>query len=141
MVFSIGKYPCGCKHPPSLHLQPPFLRWLYHPPCGLDLPLLFHRLCRLGQRFAAQVIVQVFIPVIVVGEVPDASGKLDFQIMIRLSSCLVIVEQAVDAFISVQHIYSFGNIGYRIEDDIILPVKVRHGRAVPYPQREKGECS
>lgn len=43
----------------SLHLQPSFFRWLYHPPCGLDLPLLLHRLCRLGQRLTAQVVVQV----------------------------------------------------------------------------------
>lgn len=33
--------------------------------------------CFLFLPLAAQVIVQVFIPVIVVGEVPDASGKLD----------------------------------------------------------------
>ena len=63
---------------------------------------------------AAQVIVQVFIPVIVVGEVTNASGKLDFQIMVRFPSCFVIVEQAVDAFISVQRVNGFGNIGYRI---------------------------
>ena len=39
-------------------------------------------------------------PMIVVGEVPDASVKLDCQLLVRFSSCIVIVEQAVDAFIS-----------------------------------------
>ena len=62
-------------------------------------------------------------PFVVVGEVADASGELPFQFPIRLSSRLVIVEHAVDTSIPVQHIYSFGNIGGRIEDDVILPVK------------------
>lgn len=38
-----------------------------------------------------------------------------------------------------QHIYDFGNIGDGIEDDVILPVKVGHGQAVPHPQREEGK--
>ena len=59
-------------------------------------------------------------PFVVVGEVADASGELPFQFPIRLSSRLVIVEHAVDTSIPVQHIYSFGNIGGRIEDDVIL---------------------
>ena len=73
------------------------------------------------------------------GEVTDASGKLNFQIIIRLSSCLVIVEQAVDVPVPVQYVKGVGNIGYRIKDDVILPVKAGHGRAVPHPQREEGE--
>ena len=55
----------------SLHLQPSLFRWLHHPPCGLDLLLLFHWLCRLGQGLTAQVVVQVFVSVVVLGEVPD----------------------------------------------------------------------
>lgn len=74
---------------------------------------------------------------IVVGEVPDASAELPLQFPVRLSSCLVIIEQAMDALIPVQHICGFGNIGYRIEDDVILPVEVGHGRAVPYPQHKE----
>ena len=54
-----------------------------------------------------------------------------------LSSRLVIVEHAVDTSIPVQHIYSFGNIGGRIEDDVILPVKVGHGRTVLHPECEE----
>ena len=76
-------------------------------------------------------------PVVVVGEVSDTSAELSCQIQVCISSCLVIVKQAVDALVPVQHIYGFGNIGNRIEDDIILPVKVRHGRAVLHPQREE----
>ena len=76
---------------------------------------------------------------VVVGEVADASAKLHFQLPVRISSRLVIVEQAVDAFVPVQHIYGFGNIGNGIEDDIILSVKVGHGRTVLHPQREEGK--
>ncbi len=133
MVFSIGKYPCGCKRSTYLRLQPSFFRWLHHPPCGLYLPLLFHRLCRLGQRLAAQVIVQILVTTVIVGEVTDAVGKLFPQFLICPCPSLVIVEQAVDALISVQRIYGFGNIGNRIEDDVILPVNVRHSRAVLHP--------
>lgn len=70
---------------------------------------------------------------VVVGEVADASGKLPFQFSVCVSSCLVIVEQAVNAPVPVQHIYGFGNIGNGIEDNIILPVKVGHGRTVLHP--------
>lgn len=38
-----------------------------------------------------------------------------------------------------QHIYGFGNIGNGIENDVILPVKVGHDRAVLHPQREEGK--
>ena len=86
-----------------------------------------------------QVIVQVFMPVIVVGEVPDASVKLCCQLLVRFSSCLVIVKQAVDALILMQHVNGFRYVGGGVENYIILPVKVRHGRAVPFPQREEGE--
>lgn len=64
----------------SLHLQPLFFRWLHHPFYGLDLLLLLHRFYRLGQRLPAQIIVQVFMSVIVVGEIPDVSVQLDCQL-------------------------------------------------------------
>lgn len=75
--------------------------------------------------------------VIVVGEVPDASVKLDCQLLVRLSPCLVIVKQAVDAPVSVQHVNGFRHVGGGVENDIILPVKVGQGRAVSHPQREE----
>jgi len=78
-------------------------------------------------------------PVIVVGEVPDASVKLNCQLLVRFSSCLVIVKQTMDTPIPVQHIYGFRHVGGGVENDIILPVKVGHGRAVPFPQREERE--
>ena len=59
----------------SLHLQPSFFRWLHHPSCGLDLPLLLHRLCRLGQGLTAQVFVQVLILTIVYRLVEQAFPK------------------------------------------------------------------
>ena len=120
-----------------LHLQPPLFRWLHHPPCGLDLPLLFHRLRRLGQGLTAQVVVQVFVPVVVLGKVPYTSGKLSCQFPIRFPPCLVIVKQTVYALIPVQHVYGFAYIGNGIENNVILPVKVGHGRAVLHPQDEE----
>lgn len=57
---------------------------------------------------------------VVVGEIADASGELSFQFSVRISSRLVIIKQAMDAPVPVQHIYGFGNIGDGIEDDIIL---------------------
>ena len=121
----------------SLHFQPSFFRWLHHPPCGLDLLLLLYRLCRLEQGLTAQVVVQVFVPVVVLGEVPDTSGKLSCQFPIRFPSCLVIVEQTVYALVPVQHVYGFGYVGNGIENNVILPVKVGHGRAVLHPQGEE----
>ncbi len=76
-------------------------------------------------------------PVVVVGEVPDTTAELSCQFQVGISSCLVIVKQAVDALVAVQHVYGFGNIGNRIEDDIILPVKVGHGWAILHPQGEE----
>ena len=86
---------------------------------------------------ATQVIVQVFVSVVVVGKVADASGKLFFQFPICFPPCLVIVEQAVDMLVSMQHVNGFGDIGNRIENDVILPVKAGHGRVVLHPQREE----
>ena len=152
-IFSVAlqcgsdKFPNKLRYFPSvniraaasipLHLQPFLFRWQYHPPCGLDLLLLHYRFFRLGHGLVAQVIVQVFVSVVVVGEVPDTSAELSRQVQVRISSCLVIVKQAVDALVPMQHVYGFGNIGNRIKDDVILPVKVGHGRAVLHPQREE----
>ncbi len=147
LAMRLGKFPNKLRYFPSvntraaasipLHLQPFLFRWLYHPSCGLDLLLLLYRLCRLGHGLPAQVIVQVFMPVVVVGEVPDTTAELSCQFQVGISSCLVIVKQAVDALVAVQHVYGFGNIGNRIEDDIILPVKVGHGWAILHPQGEE----
>ena len=81
MVFSACKYPHGCKRSHSLHLQPSLFRWLHHPPCGLDLPLLLHRLCRLGQGLTAQVVVQVLILTIVYGLVGKAFPEPCLQML------------------------------------------------------------
>ena len=75
--------------------------------------------------------------VVVIGEIPDTTAELPCQFQVGISSCLVIVKQAVDALVAVQHVHGFGNIGNRIKDDVILPVKVGHDRAVLHPQREE----
>ena len=57
------------KQTSTLQMKSPFLfRWLHHPPCGLDLLLLRYRFFRLGHGLVAQVIVQVFVSVVVVGD-------------------------------------------------------------------------
>ena len=61
---------------PLLHLQPSLFRWLHHPPCGLDLPFLFYRFCRLGQGLTAQVVVQVLVFTIVQRLVKQAFPEL-----------------------------------------------------------------
>lgn len=76
-------------------------------------------------------------PVVVLGEVPDTSGKLSCQFPISFSFSLVIVEQTVDAPIPVQYVYSFGYNRSGIENNVILPVKVGHGRAVLHLQGEE----
>lgn len=124
----LGKFPNDIRYFPSvnirtaasipLHLQPFLFRWLYHPPCGLDLLLLRYRFFRLGHGLVAQVIVQVFVYVVVVGEVADATTELSRQVQVGISSCLVIVKQAMDALVPMQHVYGFGNIGNRIKDDV-----------------------
>ena len=96
MVFSVGKYPHGCKRSHSLHLQPSFFRWLHHPPCGLGLLLLLHRLCRLGQGLTAQVVVQIFVPTVVYGLVGKAFPELCLQMLTGCPSCHVVVKETAD---------------------------------------------
>lgn len=120
MVFSVGKYPHGCKHLHSLHLQPPFFRWLHHPPCGLDLPLLLHRLCRLGQGFSAQIVVQVLILTIVYGLVEQAFPKHRLQMFTGCPSCRVIVKETADSGVVCQYAHRLCEIGNGVQDDIVL---------------------
>ena len=86
---------------------------------------------------AAQVIVQVRISPVIVREVTHTVGVFQFDSPCRFISCLVIVKHTVDAFIRVQHVNGFRHIDGRVEYDIILPVKVGHGRTVLHPEREE----
>ena len=120
MVFSVGKYPCGCKRSHSLHLQSSFFRWLHHPPCGLDLPLLLHRFCRLGQGLTAQVVVQVLILTIVYRLVEQAFPEHCLQVLTGCPSCRVIVKETADFGIISQYALRLCEIGNGVQDDIVL---------------------
>ena len=54
-------------------------------------------------------------------------------------SSLVIVKHTVDAFIRGHHVKGFRHIGGRVKNDIILPVKVGHGRTVSHAERKERE--
>ena len=120
MVFSVGKYPHGCKHLHSLHLQPPFFRWLHHPPCGLDLPLLLHRLCRLGQKLTAQVFIQVLILTVMYRLVGKTFSESCPQMLTGCPSCRVIVKETADLGIVSQYAFRLCEIGNGVQDDIVL---------------------
>lgn len=139
MVFSVGKYPHGCKHPHSLHLQPSLFRWLHHPPCGLDLLLLLHRLCRLGQWLTAQVIVQVLILTIVYRLVGKAFPEPCFQMFTGCPSCRVIVKETADFGIVSQYAFRLCEIGNGVQDDIILRGQSGELRIVPCTESKERE--
>ena len=120
MVFSDGKYPHGCKRTHSLHLQPSLFRWLHHPPCGLDLLLLLHRLCRLGQGFTAQVVVQILVLTVVDGLVRKAFPEPYLQMLTGCPSCRVVVNETADMGVVCQYALRLCEIGNGVQDDIVL---------------------
>ena len=120
MVFSVGKYPRACKRSLIHYIFSLVFRWLHHPPCGLDLLLLLHRLCRLGQRLTAQVVVQVLILTIVYGLVGKAFSESCFQMFTGCPSCRVIVKETADSGVVSQYVLRLCEIGDRVQDDIVL---------------------
>ena len=86
---------------------------------------------------AAQIVVQVRITPVIVREVTHTVGIFQSDSLCCPKSCFVIVEHAVDAFIREQYVNGFRHIGGRVEYDIILPVKVGHGRTVLHPECEE----
>ena len=132
MVFSACKYPHGCKRSHSLHLQPSLFRWLHHPPCGLDLPLLLHRLCRLGQGLTAQVVVQVLILTIVYGLVGKAFPEPCLQMLTGCPSCRIVVKETADSGVGLQYTFRFRKIGNGVQYDIVLCVQSWVLRIVSY---------
>ena len=131
MVFSVGKYPCGCKRSHSLHLQPSFFRWLHHPPCGLDLLLLLYRFYRLEQRLTAQIVVQVLILTIVYRLVEQAFPEHCLQVLICCPSSCVIVKETADFGIISQYALRLCEIGNGVQYDIVLRSQSGVLRIVP----------
>lgn len=139
MVFSVGKYPHGCKRPLSLHLQPSFFRWLHHPFYGLDLLLLLYRFYRLGQRLTAQVVVQIFVPTVVYGLVGKAFPELCLQMLTDCPSCRVIVKETADSGIGRQYPLRLCEIGNGVQYDIILRGQSWALRIVPHTDGKERE--
>lgn len=139
MVFSVGKYPCGCKRSHSLHLQPSLFRWLHHPPCGLDLLLLLYRFYRLGQGLTAQVFVQVLILTIVYRLVEQAFPEHCLQVLICCPSSCVIVKKTADLEIGSQYTHRLCEIGNGVQYDIVLHSQSGVLRIVPYADGKERE--
>lgn len=132
MVFSVGKYPHGCKRPHSLHLQPSFFRWLHHPSCGLDLFLQLHRLCRLGQGLIAQIVVQILVLTVVYGFVGKAFPELCLQILTGCPPCRVIVKETADSGVVCQYAHRLCEIGNGVQYDVVLRGQLGALRIVPH---------
>ena len=139
MAFSVGKYPHGCKRSHSLHLQSTFFRWLHHPPCGLDLLLLLHRLCRLGQGLTAQVVVQIFVLTIVYGLVGKAFPEPFLKMLNGCPPCRVIVKKTADFRIVSQYALRLCEIGNGVQDDVVLHGQSGVLRIVPHTDGKERE--
>ena len=66
-------------------------------------------------------------------------GVFQFDSPCRFKPRLVIIKQTVDALIRGHHVKGFRHISGRVKNDIILPVKVGHGRTVPHAERKERE--
>lgn len=104
----------------SLHLQPFLFRWLYYPPCGLDL---LYWLCRIGGLSAAQILVQVVVPSIVYRHVLQAVAQYPFQVVVCVPSCRVIVKVTADSGVGRQYAFRFREVGNGVEYDIVLRIQ------------------
>ena len=139
MVFSVGKYPHGSKRSHLLHLQPSPFRWLHHPPCGLDLPLLLHRICRLEQGLTAQVIVQILVLTVVYRLVGNAFPEPCFQMFTGCPSCRVIVKKTADMGVVSQYALRLCEIGNGVQYDIVLCGQSGILRIIPHTDGKERE--
>ena len=124
---------------PSLDFQPSFFRWLHHPPYGLDLPLMLHRLCRLGQGLTAQIIVQILVITVVYGLVEKAFTEPCLQTFTGCPFCRVIVEETADSGVVSQYALRLCEIGNGVQYDIVLRGQSGELRIVPHTDGKKRE--
>ena len=131
-AMRLGKFPnklrhflsLKCKRQPLRFEAPPNL-----PPCGMDLPCTlavsgglgcltaFGCLCRLPDT---QVVVQVLVFGIVSRCVPNLARKRFLHFPICRPPCRVIVEETMDAPVTVQPVHGFADIGNGIQYDTVL---------------------
>ena len=105
-----------------------FLRFrLLTPPFGLSV------------LFTPQEVVQVVVASVYVRRVPDAQPVFLPQFLNSFHSRLVVVEETVDALVTAQWSDCLGEVGSRVQYDVVLPVKVGTVRTPFQPQGEEGE--
>ena len=93
----------------------------------------------LSVLFIPQEIVQVVVASVYVRCVPDAQPVFLPQFLNSFYSRLVVVEETVDAPVTAQWSDCLGEVGSRVQYDVILPVKVGTVRTPFQPQGEEGE--
>ena len=101
--------------------------------------LLLYRLCRLGQEFFAQVLVQVIIPCIVNRHILQAVTQHPLQVGVCVPSCCVIVKETADSGIGCQYAFRFREVGNGVENDVILCIQSWVLRIVLYSDGQERE--
>ena len=99
------------------------------------LPSLFG----MSALFTPQEVVQVVVASVYVRCVPYAHPVFLPQFLNGFHSRLVVVEETVDAPVTAQWSDCFGEVGSRVQYDVVLPVKVGTVRTPFQPQGEEGE--
>lgn len=112
------------SRPAHVRLHPyPSLLW------SLCLPLCFLRfrllppLFGLSALFTSQEVVQVVVAFVYVRCVPYAQTVFLPQFLNGFHSRLVVVKETVDTLITAQWSHGFGEVGSRVQHDVVLPVK------------------
>ncbi len=93
----------------------------------------------LSVLFIPQEIVQVVVASVYVRCVPDAQPVFLPQFLNSFHSRLVVVEETVNAPVTAQWSDCLGEVGSRVQYDVVLPVKVGAGRTPFQPQGEEGK--
>ena len=138
MVF-LSKYPWESEPVPLYIFSPFFLGWLPQSALRIVLVLLLYRLCRLGQEFFAQVLVQVIIPCIVNRHILQAVTQHPLQVGVCVPSCCVIVKETADSGIGCQYAFRFREVGNGVENDVILCIQSWVLRIVLYSDGQERE--
>ena len=128
--------------PVAVRLHPDTFVFLFRLLCLLLVFLRFRLLTPpfgLSVLFTPQEVVQVVVASVYVRRVPDAQPVFLPQFLNSFHSRLVVVEETVDAPVTAQWLDCFGEVGSRVQHDVVLPVKVGTVRTSFQPQGEEGE--
>ena len=128
--------------PVALRLHPDTFVFLFQLLC---LPLSFLRLRSLLLMFGLsvlltpQAVVQVVVASVYVRRVPDAQPVFLPQFLNSFHSRFVVVEETVDAPVTAQWSDCLGEVGSRVQYDVVLPVKFGTVGTPFQPQGEERE--